>query len=532
MHSVRYTRKWWSTSKNPAWRNLVKFTPPADADRPPAEGAGRDWGSFLFYVAFLTIALLTLFPYQLLPQETLSNRQGPFWMWFFEKLPYGGDFLANIALFLPFGFALAWRLEGRFRWFSSLLITFLGSLLFTFSIELTQVYMPSRTSSWYDVAANTMGGTIGWLAFRVVGGHVEKILSAILTGFYRFLRPSLLGAFVILYAVAGIVFSIPLNRTSILRNWDASLPLLVGNVPGLSHGWRGSVFEVGIADRYMNAGEAARVFQSGFGSVAGENLIASYTPSAASVVPDAAGKSPSLSWLPSIPPTTGDGANFRPGGPWLETSTPASSLVTAIQATDQFALYVVFDTPQGLQMGVHPIVALGSVLNNSDLVLGQYYSSLFLRMRTPLNPFADRRPEYAVSEFFFQPGRHRVIFTYDGARMNFYADGSRTGAVMELGPGAAAVREFRRPRQFEMHGYKMTYYGLLFIPLGCALALITIKSKRVAWAAVGCGLVLPGLILEPVLFATSHRPFYIVNIVLAVGLTGASFLFVRRFLPR
>jgi hypothetical protein len=183
-------------------------------------------------------------------------------------------------------------------------------------------------------------------------------------------------------------------------------------------------------------------------------------------------------------------------------------------------------------MGWHPIVVLGTGFGESDLILGHYYSSLSLRMRTLLNPKGDRRPEYFVGQFFFQPGMHRVLFTYDGARMNFYADGKQAGPVMELGPGAAAFRYFRRLRQLEMYGYKVIYYGLLFVPLGGAVALMRIASHRVDVGTVACGLFLPGLILEGALYATSQRPFYFENLLLSIGLTVGSFVFVQRYLPR
>ena len=151
-----------------------------------------------------------------------------------EKLPDGKDFVANILLFVPFGFAVAWISERRFRWLAALLIACLGSFVFSFGIEFTQAYMPTRTSSWYDVAANTMGGPIGWFAFRVLGTRVEKILLALLIGFYKALHPSVLALFFIAYWAAGTFISVPLNRMSILRNWDDSVPLFVGNIPGQS----------------------------------------------------------------------------------------------------------------------------------------------------------------------------------------------------------------------------------------------------------------------------------------------------------
>jgi glycopeptide antibiotics resistance protein len=527
IHSLRP-----SNSEQKSGQTWLNKSSSAAAHSLPTEVKTYDWGPVLFYMAVLSIALLTLFPYQILPQQTASSRQGPFWMWLFEKLPDGKDFVANILLFVPFGFAVAWLLERRFRWFAALLIACLGSFVFSFGIEFTQAYMPTRTSSWYDVAANTMGGPIGWLVFRVLGTRVEKMLSALLTGFYKALHPPVLALFFIAYWAAGTFISVPLSRMSILRNWDDSLPLFVGNIPGQSYGWRGSVSEIAFADRYLDSGVVERVFQSGLAAVPPEILIASYRPGAAPVTLDATGKSPSLSWTPSVPPTTAGVVRFEPRGPWLKSQSLASSLASAIRAANQFTLYVVCETPQAVQIGWHPIVALGDAPKGSDLVLGQYYSSLSLRMRTPLTPRADRRPEYSAGEFFFQPGIHRLLFTYDGAKLYFYADGKRAGPVMELGPGAAAVRILRRPRQYELPGYKMIYYALLFVPLGCALALITMISKRAGSFAAGCALFLPGLILEPILFATGLRPLYPENILLGAGLAIVSFVFVRRYLPR
>jgi hypothetical protein len=377
-----------------------------------------------------------------------------------------------------------------------------------------------------------MGGPIGWLAFRVLGKRVEKILSALLIGFYKALRPRVLALFFIAYWAAGSLISVPLSRMTILRNWDDSVPLFVGNIPGQSYGWRGRVSEIAFADRYLDSRVVERVLQSGLAAVPPKILIASYRPGATPVTPDATGKSPSLSWTPSFPAPTAGVASFEPQGPWLKSQSPASSLASAIRAANQFTLYVVCETSQAVQIGWHPIVALGDALKGSDLVLGQYYSSLSLRMRTPLTPSADRRPEFSAGEFFYQPGTHRLLFTYDGAKLYFYADGKRAGPVMELGPGAAVVRILRQPRQYELPGYKMIYYALLFVPLGCALAFITMISKRAGKFAVACGLFFPGLILEPILFATGLRPLYPENILLGVGLTIVSFVFVRRYLPR
>lgn len=103
---------------------------------------------------------------------------------------------------------------------------------------------------------------------------------------------------------------------------------------------------------------------------------------------------------------------------------------------------------------------------------------------------------------------------------------------MELGPGAVLFRHLGRLRQYETPGYKALYYGLFFVPLGSILALATRITKRVPLAPLVCGLLLPGTLLEPILATAARRPIYPSNFLLGVGLTIASFVFLRRYLPR
>src|SRR5690606_20459882 len=82
------------------------------------------------------------------------------------------DFLSNILLFAPLGFALARR--GH-----SLRFTAVAGLLFTVGIETAQLSLISgRDSNIGDVIANSTGAVAGWLAgfhrnwwLRRDGGH-------------------------------------------------------------------------------------------------------------------------------------------------------------------------------------------------------------------------------------------------------------------------------------------------------------------------------------------------------------------------
>lgn len=81
-----------------------------------------------------------------------------------EWIPFTGgfrplDILANLALFVPLGWSLAW---GRHR--SRARQAAVAGLLLSLAIELFQVYCHGHFPTMTDVAANTAGA---WLGARV-----------------------------------------------------------------------------------------------------------------------------------------------------------------------------------------------------------------------------------------------------------------------------------------------------------------------------------------------------------------------------
>lgn len=73
------------------------------------------------------------------------------------------EFLANIALFVPFGLLLAAAWPRTNPWFI-ILIGYATSA----TIELVQTLLPSRFPTISDVIANTLGTAIGCLALHAV----------------------------------------------------------------------------------------------------------------------------------------------------------------------------------------------------------------------------------------------------------------------------------------------------------------------------------------------------------------------------
>ncbi len=87
------------------------------------------------------------------------------------------DLLANIALFLPLGFAL--RRFGVAAW--AVLLVALGASI---AIELAQLLIPGRTSSVSDLIGNALGGLVGALLAaprsRDVGAPRRRVVAAAL----------------------------------------------------------------------------------------------------------------------------------------------------------------------------------------------------------------------------------------------------------------------------------------------------------------------------------------------------------------
>jgi len=486
----------------------------------------------LFYTAGILIGLLTLFPYQILPSETVALRQESFFLWFFEKYPDWRDVFLNVLLFAPFGFGLGWRLDKwKFRWPVALVLTCAASGAFSFCIELAQNFMPTRASSWFDVLANSAGGPLGWILFRMFGYRIGQLLSGLLHNLLRIFNLQAMAAFFVVYAALAIMVSIPLSLEANLSNWNLSYPLVIGNVPNGEYPWHGQIFELTIADRAVNAAEVPNVFQNGLASTVGANIVASYRLRSPGDPQDGTDHFPELHWTQQGTTDAGLKVGLLPGLGWMQTESAAGIIQERIRDANQFSVYLVCAAIRTSSYGPAWMVTLAPDADQRNLALGQQLSHLVFRLRTPLTGIYGQPPEYRVSKFFLTAGTRRILFTYDGAVLRSYWDGRR-GYAMELGPGAALFRHVRQLRQFETPGYKALYYSLIFVPLGGALALATRIAKRISALAVGCGLFVPSALLEPILEGLSRRPLYPGNVLLGIVLTTASYVFLRRYLPR
>jgi VanZ family protein len=84
------------------------------------------------------------------------------------RRPGRGDFIANILLYLPFGFFFVQGLASSRRTACVPLAVLCGAGMSLF-VELTQYYDPGRVTSFSDFCTNTLGTLLGGLAALAIG---------------------------------------------------------------------------------------------------------------------------------------------------------------------------------------------------------------------------------------------------------------------------------------------------------------------------------------------------------------------------
>jgi hypothetical protein len=433
------------------------------------------------------------------------------------------DVVLNILLFMPFGFALGSKLLKRKDWKYTLLLTAMAGALFSYAIELSQLYIPQRDSGWEDVFTNTTGAVAGFLMCSVLGAWLFRLLSRWQHFLQVWLTPRRLALVLGVYFGVWFFASLSLNRETRLDDWNSDCFLVIGSRSTRRHRWGGQLSKLEMWNRALPETTAERLTRGGLAESADDPLVSFDFQEAPPRQDNNAQLFVSL--VPSsteMPNAAGNEDEFQGSS-----ARPVADLIDRLKRANQFSIRAVLKPAEGAAFNGR-IVSLSQPSGFLDLYLGQNSENLVFLFRN--ETFARRHTlVWKIPDVLASDRAHDVLFSYDGSDVRFYADGEELQSHA-LGPGTVLASRFRYPKQVELNGYRDIYYTLMFFPAGALLG-IALAGPFWRWfdvAALGAlDALLAPVLFEWILMHQSQSTFSFVNVCLSAGLVILGVLWVR-----
>ena len=218
----------------------------------------KNWGYFLLIASLACILVATLSPGEF---SGISNFS---WGLVFEKFNISSDvkdYWQNILLFLPLGISISLIVKPRQQSWWLIAICFVVSAMVSISVEMTQLFLPTRISNLADILCNSLGGAVGGVLvyWRI---SIVRFLVGILTH-----NRTLLSLKSLIMAIATysclIVFAVFILLINVnLSNWHDDYYLAIGNEVSGDRPWQGYINSLYICDRALNQSEIERAFDS------------------------------------------------------------------------------------------------------------------------------------------------------------------------------------------------------------------------------------------------------------------------------
>jgi hypothetical protein len=495
----------------------------------PSHQRTPGWSNRFLIAAIVGILFLTLFPFRFDFQSRLPGNSSPFLLGSGIKTSGFFDAFLNVLLFVPFGFGLAEKLrERKLSRLATLLVVWVAGAVFSYAIELTQIYIPMRDSGWEDVLTNSTGAVVGSFLFEILGGFTIALLSRAESACRSWLTIKRIAVLLPIYFVSWFAFSAALQTKTKLSNWDPDCLLVVGNDAAGQSPWKGQIQELEIADRAV---PNATAFELTSGQASAEPLPdwrAEYHFAGAPPFKDTKEFLPTLSWAPPAPASAPSDALVLNGQSWLASNVTVADLVADLQKTNQFALHLIC-AAEATHDGRGHIISISRPPSFVDLTVRQEESALVLWFRNPLSVKRAILAWY-VPNVFTDTKTRNILYSYDGANLSLYINGKKSGRPYRLGPGTALARLLRKVRPAELQGYMDIYYLLVFFPVGIILGMAAQAQPQPRllslWGIV-LYFILPAFLLEFILVRISGRAFSTSTLLLSLSLIVAGFLWIR-----
>ena len=292
------------------------------------------------------------------------------------------DVVNNLILYMPLGIALS----GSSIW---------RALLYGFGLssfaEFLQLGYIDRTPSFVDIASNTIGTVIGYLAARLF--WADRIKRPLLIAL-----PRLVAVAAIPLALLGTLAMLHNRPPYDFSNWNPQYQLLVGNEANGNRPWTGTIFGLAIYPFAMPAAEVKNLAQQGKVSSANEQETAAFGPLGE------------------------EDLSARFGQPLLS-SQEQQKLYQALTKTNQMTLLVRMKTSNLEQSGPARIVTYSADAWGRNFTLGQMHQALTFRLRTPSSGGNGVDPALYTGPVLEAGRTVLVAAVYDGRFSRLYVDG-------------------------------------------------------------------------------------------------------------
>ena len=471
--------------------------------------------------SILLILVATLFPFNFTLEDKLSLSAiiGRFK----QTTTFLSDQIKNVFLFMPLGFGLmCWLQRARIGTIAKLATVVFISFSLSLLVEILQAFLPSREPTFADIFNNTFSGFLGCLCFYIWKFKVINNISILVNKNKKSFSSKQLTALFAIYIAIAFLLPIPWQSITNLSNWDLNYPLLLGNEKSGDRPWQGFISEVYIADRAISKEEVAKVFadQNGLNSI-GRNLIAHYQLNDVNNYSDRTGNLPDLIWRGQPASNYDKRGVFLSEHHWLETADSAQLINQRIREANQFTIGATVASANVKQDGPARIISLSSSTTARNFTLGQQDSHLVVRLRTPVNGENAAYMMNYVFDVFTDTKPHQILITYANSVLEVYVDKLQNSHYFNF------LEIIPKPD-------KILFYGIMFIPLGILLGIITTLSQNrfVFYPFVYSGILLPAAIVEIILARDSNRTIELANILLGVLMTTVTVSILRMQIPK
>lgn len=423
----------------------------------------------LVVVSAIAISAFTLFPFEFTSRShssflsvvrQLSN----------ERIT-ADDVVANVLLFLPLGFSLArllqsWLRDGR----KLIALCLVASISLSFTVEVLQVFLPSRSPDVLDILTNGTGGFLGAIAFLFYRGYFSGICFTSQWGSRNRWMTKRKRIYAVSCYIALMLCLMPvLKSANDFRNWDSSFPLLIGNEHTGDRPWQGEISQVYFTDRSLSSIEVNQVMGSEQPWALISNWIAAYRLVGKGSYPDLSGNLPHLEWQGEFTAYQ-DGPSFS-SHHWLSTLTPAAKLAQSVQQSSQFSILTTIATASLEQTGPARIISLSSDPFLRNFTVGQQGTQLIIRLRTPITGKGGQYPELVFPNIFKDTNTHKLLLTFESNTLKLFLDNPKQMSAVTLSP---EVLFFRFAPLVGIRNFQLTpksqwlieglFYSLVFVP--------------------------------------------------------------------